>query len=179
MATRHSRDTVSSDAGAPDTKPAKRRVRRRKALKPLQEEEGSGTAANHTYDNYRQKWDKFDVDKALAEASHATSRGRTHLGIPTRAPLLQAEDDSEWEWVTEEEEEQEAAPSAAASASRTSAAAAQQAEAQQMQQAQQADMMRKENRVLPVQQPDPTTAEGWKDRGNDHFKRRAATDETG
>ena len=49
--------TVASTTTTPKAKPA------------------SGSAAGHTYDYFRDKWDKFDVDAALAEADAPPAEG--------------------------------------------------------------------------------------------------------
>lgn len=41
-------------------------------LPDQQHQQGDGTAAGHTYDYFKDRWDKFDVDAALAEADEET-----------------------------------------------------------------------------------------------------------
>ena len=49
---------------------ASRKVKKRSANKLLKPPAGS--AAGHTYDYFKDRWDKFDVDAALAEADEDT-----------------------------------------------------------------------------------------------------------
>jgi hypothetical protein len=49
----------------------RKRVKKKKAAKQLPGNP-DGTAAGHTYDYFRDRWDKFDVDAALAEADEDT-----------------------------------------------------------------------------------------------------------
>jgi hypothetical protein len=49
----------------------KKRVKKKKTSKKLLDKP-TGTAAGHTYDYFRSRWDKFDVDAALAEVDDET-----------------------------------------------------------------------------------------------------------
>lgn len=162
----------------PPSAAPKRRIRRKreKKLTAAQLDEAkklSGTAASHTYDAYRARWDKFDLDAALAEA----------------------EASSEWETVTEDEDEESSRDKSSQpstlppdaflseiSSTRTPAAQTEQID-QQAQPPQPPQVStsgftfggaRPGVRRPPVLRPEPRSAEEWKDRGNEEYKVRCA-----
>jgi hypothetical protein len=112
--------------------------------------------AGHTYDHYRDKWEKFDMDAALASDDEADAApagggsGRDSVTTGSKPPAASATAPvSSSAGGDGSSGSSTAKPSMALPAARIRAAA---------------------QAAVGRQQARPTTAEGWKEEGNRHFK---------
>ncbi len=51
-------------------------------------------AASHTFDHYREKWDKFDIDAAMASSDDEQPSSNHHVTPPTPAPPIPTNENS-------------------------------------------------------------------------------------